>query len=168
MADVLVINAGYEPLHRVSLHHAITMLWREVAVVEEAEPGRTFGPFPKPLVVRLVRYVRMGWRHARRAGERLTPHQVKNTWDRWSAGIPTYSRQGVLDRDNSRCAYCGQEGATTMDHVMPRSRGGATDWTNAVAACARCNQLKADRTPEEARMPLLWLPFVPTVEDLRW
>lgn len=60
--SVLVLNAGYEPLHRVSLQHAIRMLARNVAVVEEIEHGQTIGPYPRPRVLRLIRYVTMRWR----------------------------------------------------------------------------------------------------------
>lgn len=80
----------------------------------------------------------------------------------------TYSRVGVLLRDRGRCAYCGRAAATTMDHVLPRSRGGATSWANAVAACEPCNARKGDRTPEEAGMPLRWDPFVPTRVQLQF
>ena len=60
--SVLVLNAGYEPLHRVSIQHAIKMIVREVAVIEEAHEDETFGSFPKPLVLRLVKYIKMSWR----------------------------------------------------------------------------------------------------------
>lgn len=140
MTDVLVLNADLGPLHRVSLHHAIRMLWREVAVVHEADPEGALGIFPLPRVVRLVRYVVTRWRH--------------------TAG-PAWSRHGVLARDRHRCAYC--EGpATTIDHVLPRSRGGRNSWRNTVAACVTCNHLKGNRTPAEARMPLRHKPTVPT------
>lgn len=139
--SVLVLNAGYEPLHTVSVKHAMNMLWRGVATVEESHPEETFGPFPMPTVLRLVRYVKMTW---------------------------AYARRGVLKRDHGQCAYCGQPVAATMDHVVPKSRGGSTTWDNAVAACEPCNQRKADRTPDEAGMTLLWEPFVPTREDLAW
>lgn len=169
MTQVLVLNAGFEPLHKVSVKKAMNMLWRGVAVVEEEHPTELFGPIHRPLVLRLVRYVKMTWVYARRAGAQLvTDCQVKNTWDRWSTGVPTYSQEGVIARDNGQCAYCGMPVATTMDHVLPRSRGGATDWLNAVAACGPCNFKKADRTPEEAGMPLLWEPFEPTQADLRY
>lgn len=144
MTQVVVLNASYEPLQVVTLKHAIRMLVRKVAVVEEADG--TFGPFPRPLVLRLVRYVRMTFRYARHAA--------------------AYSRNGVIRRDKGRCAYCGQTGADTMDHVLPRSRGGATGWSNAVAAHRECNRAKGDRTPGEAGMPLLWRPWKPTRVDL--
>lgn len=70
---------------------------------------------------------------------------------------------GVLARDQFRCAYCARRG-TTVDHLAPRSRGGADSWMNTVAACAECNQRKADRTPEQAGMRLLRRPFEPTPE----
>jgi 5-methylcytosine-specific restriction endonuclease McrA len=130
----------------VSIPHAIRMLVREVAVVEEAHGSRTIGPFPVPRVLRLVRYVVTHWRYA--------------------AGRVKYSKQGVLRRDKFRCAYCGRTGADTMDHVLPRSRGGRAEWLNAVAAHAYCNEMKGCRTPEEAGMPLLWQPFIPNRASL--
>jgi 5-methylcytosine-specific restriction endonuclease McrA len=144
--SVIVLNASYEPLHTVSIPHAIRMLVREVAVVEEAHGSRTIGPFPVPRVLRLVRYVVTHWRYA--------------------AGRVKYSKQGVLRRDKFRCAYCGRTGADTMDHVLPRSRGGRAEWLNAVAAHAICNEKKGCRTPEEAGMPLMWPPFIPNRASL--
>lgn len=67
-------------------------------------------------------------------------------------------------RDRHRCAYCGRR-ATTVDHVVPRSRGGQDTWLNTVAACASDNHRKADRTPEQAGMRLLVRPFEPTPAD---
>ena len=140
MTHVLVLNADLGPLHRVPLRHAIRMLYREVAVVHEAEPGGRFGVFPLPRVVRLVQYVVTRWRY--------------------TSG-PAWSRSGVLTRDGRRCGYCGGP-ATTIDHVLPRSRGGRNTWLNTVAACDGCNQRKGGRTPGEARMPLHGAPYVPT------
>jgi hypothetical protein len=147
MSQVVVLNASYERLHVVSVQHAVGMLVRGVAVIQEAHPEAMFGPFQRPLVLRLVRYVKMGWRYA-------TSSRV------------AYSKAGVLRRDRGRCAYCGLAGATTMDHVLPRSRGGRTDWLNAVAAHQRCNAAKAARTPAEAGMTLLWTPWVPSPADV--
>jgi len=145
MSGVLVLNAGYEPLHRVSLAHAVRMLHRQVAVVEQAVDGRTFGPYPLPAVLRLVRYVQMRWRSR--------------------GGVPTWTKAGMLRRDGGRCAYCGRHG-DTVDHVQPRSRGGADSWLNTVTACGRCNHRKRDRIPEEAGMALRYLPRVPTFAEL--
>lgn len=131
-ASVLVVNADLAPLHRVSVRHAIRMLCRRVAEIEEAEPDIVFGIWQLPKVVRLVRYVVTKWRY--------------------TSG-PAWSRSGVLARDHFQCAYCGRT-ATTVDHVLPSSRGGKNTWLNTVAACGPCNQRKGDQTPEEARMPL--------------
>lgn len=139
MADVLVLNASYEPLQRVSLRHAIKMLVREVAVVEEIDEG-TFGPFPVPRVLRLVKYVVTSWMHRR---------------------SKICTKSAIKARDK-QCAYCGGR-AETVDHIVPRSRGGTLTWDNAVAACMRCNHSKADRTPAEAGMVLLILPSRPVL-----
>jgi 5-methylcytosine-specific restriction endonuclease McrA len=98
---------------------------------------------------------------------RVTVRYVEQRW-LYSRTRATYSREGVLLRDRGRCAYCGRFTATTMDHVRPRSRGGATSWANAVAACEPCNARKGDRTPEEAGMPLRWQPYVPTRVELHF
>ena len=140
MDNVLVLNADLGPLHWVSLKHAVCMLFREVAVVHEAEPDRLFGIYPKPRILRLVRYVDTRWRH--------------------TSG-PSWSRSGVLVRDGRMCGYCGDP-ATSVDHIVPRSREGGNTWTNTVAACQRCNQRKGDRTPAEAGMRLRTRPVAPT------
>jgi len=143
MMAVTLLNASYEPLGRVSFQHAVRMLFREVATVEEAHEDRMIGPHPWPRVIRLVRYVAAKWMY-RPAG---------------------YSRDGVLLRDRHRCGYCGDH-ATTVDHLLPRSRGGTWTWLNTVAACGRCNHRKANRTPTEAGMRLLVQPSVPTRAQL--
>lgn len=139
---VLVLNASYEPLQRVSLRHAIKMLVRQVAVVEEAGE-EMFGPFRTPKVLRLIRYVVTRWRYR--------PPR-------------TPTKSAIKARDRS-CGYCAGP-AETVDHILPRSRGGALTWENAVAACLPCNHRKADRTPAEAGMTLLITPGPPRFADL--
>jgi len=139
--SVLVLNADLGPLHRVSLRHAIRMLCRNVAEVQEAEPDIRYNKFGGlPTVVRLVRYIVTKWRYA--------------------TG-PMWSRRGVLGRDNRTCGYCGGH-ATTIDHVTPRARGGKSTWVNTVAACNGCNQKKGDRTPSEAGFILHHKPAAPS------
>jgi 5-methylcytosine-specific restriction endonuclease McrA len=143
---VLVLNASMEPLHTVSVPHAVRMLVRKVAEIHEAEDGTTFGHYPLPRVVRLVRYVVMKWRYSR---------------------PPRWSRRGVLQRDHHRCAYCGRP-ADTVDHVLPLSRGGArTSWLNTVACCARCNAAKGSRLIDEAGLRLLVTPHAPSWAELQ-
>lgn len=140
---VLLFNASYEPLGRVGFQHAVRMLVRRVAVVHEAEQDRMIGPYQWPNAVRLVRYVAATWLH-RPAG---------------------WTKRGVLARDHRRCGYCGGR-AATIDHVVPRSRGGDWSWLNTVAACVACNERKGNRTPAEARMRLLLVPWHPTRAQL--
>lgn len=142
MSSVLVLNAGYEPLHRVSIQHAIKMIVREVAVIEEAAE-EMFGNFPKPLVLRLVRYVKLSWRKS----------------------APRFSKKKLFHRDNYKCAYCGKE-ATTVDHIVPRSRGGETTWLNTISSCLKCNHKKGSKTLEESGMKLLFTPYEPSWYDL--
>lgn len=142
--QVLVLNASYEPLSLVSVRRAVVLLLREKAELLEAteqmlrSSSRTVAV---PLVIRLVHYVRL-------------PHRK----------VPA-TRAAVMLRDAFTCQYCGETPGRhllTVDHVLPRSRGGSHDWTNLVTACTRCNQKKGSLTPEEANMQLIRKPFEPT------
>lgn len=137
----LVLNAGYEPLAVVSFKRALVLVMNEKATVIERIDGHPVwgirGGVDRPAVIVLTRYVRV-------PGARRVP----------------VTRRGVLRRDAHRCAYCGK-GATTIDHVLPRSRGGADSWENLVACCLRCNNLKGDRTPQEMNWELRWVPQPP-------
>lgn len=147
MSDVVIYNlGGTQILGTVSVKHAIKMLLRQVAVVVDAVEGQTFGPFPRPRAVELVRYIHTRWVYER-------------------TGKVPYTRAALMRRDRYRCAYCGRR-ADTVDHVVPRCQGGTTTWQNTVAACGPCNEAKGGRTPEQARMPLRVRPFTPTLEDL--
>ncbi|WP_243837894.1 HNH endonuclease [Cumulibacter soli] len=139
---IVLLNASYEPLSmNVTLKRAARLLAKGKAIVLEAAKGRFLRDWPWPRVLILVKYVRIA-------------HEVLYR-------RPTVSRKGVLKRDSYRCAYCADR-ANTIDHVLPKSRGGGMTWTNLVAACLRCNSRKRNRTPEEAGMPLRLTPFVPT------
>jgi len=137
MTQVLVLNATYEPLNVVSLRRAVLLLLKEKAEIVEAAEAWLHSEqmaLPVPLVIRLVYYVRIPRRFS----------------------LPL-SRRTVLARDHYECQYCGErlpKGKLTIDHVIPRSRGGETRWENVVTACGPCNRRKGDRTPDEARMPI--------------
>ena len=145
MTDVLVLNASYEPLRIVSVRRAMVLLLQRKAELVEAAAQRLraqTATFAVPLVVRLVRYVAI-------------PRHRK---------LPC-SRRSVLARDRETCQYCGaQPGRAhlTIDHVLPRAQGGATNWENVVAACAACNHRKANRTPQQAGMVLQAMPHRPS------
>jgi 5-methylcytosine-specific restriction endonuclease McrA len=144
VGEVLVLNATYEPLSVVSVKRAIVLLLKEKAeLVEAAEAMLRSENFslPVPLVIRLVYFVKIPPRIA----------------------LPV-TRRGVLSRDHYTCQYCGvmpQRQELTVDHIIPRSRGGKTTWENVVAACTKCNGRKGSRLPVEANMRLLNPPQRP-------
>src|SRR5262249_39938871 len=139
---VLLLNASYEPLSVVTAPKALTLVFRRVAEVLEIDKGHVLRSahfvFDVPSVIRLTQYIDV----------RSRKNRVTN-------------RHRILARDHYRCQYCGKRGTAfdlTLDHILPRSRGGRTVAENLVAACKTCNNRKGDRTPEEARMPLLTNP----------
>ena len=143
MQHVLVLNASYEPLNVTTLRRATVLVFKGKAeVIEELdqELHSATTTFPWPHVIRLVQYVRV-------------PRAVQRK----------ISRRALFARDNWRCVYCGSSGGRlTLDHVVPRSRGGESIWENVVTSCAPCNHKKGNRTVEEARMELRFPPRAPT------
>lgn len=139
----LVLNASYEPLHVYSWEQAVTAIFNEKAdVVEEYDQvvRSATTEMRIPAVIRLKEYV------------------VKPTKD------VKFSRANVYARDEYKCQYCSDKCATnelTYDHVIPRSKGGQTVWTNIVSCCYDCNSKKGGRTPEQAKMKLLKKPVRP-------
>ncbi len=83
------------------------------------------------------------------------------------ARYPAFTRFNLFLRDEFTCQYCGARGELTFDHVLPRSRGGRTEWENVVAACGRCNLRKANLTPREAGMTLRTPPRRPEAMELQ-
>ena len=144
MGDVLVLNATYEPLSVVSVKRAVVLLLKEKAELIETANARLRAEnfsLPKPLVIRLVYFVKI-------------PRRVS---------LPV-TRRGVLTRDQYTCQYCGvtpPRKLLTVDHILPRSRGGKTTWENVITACQKCNGRKSNRTPAEANMKLLSEPTRP-------
>ncbi len=138
---VLLLNASHEPLAVVTGRRALVLILAGKAVsLEDRDLVMRSAQLTLalPAVVRLNRYVRVPYR---------APTSV--------------SRAGVLRRDGRRCAYCRLRGET-IDHVVPRSRGGAHSWENCVACCGRCNTRKADRMLEELGWALTFAPGPPT------
>jgi len=131
---VLVLNASYEPINVCSMRRAVILVLKEKAEVleESGAPLRSERTsFNRPAVIRLVTYVRVPRNmHSRRI-----------------------TRKAVLARDSWTCQYCGnRKPGMTIDHVIPRSRGGESAWENIVAACGGCNRRKGDRLPHEIQM----------------
>ena len=87
---------------------------------------------------------------------------------RFAAGVPLLNNRTLFERDENLCMYCGGQFSSsqlTRDHVVPVSRGGDNVWENCVTACRRCNQAKDDRTPEQAGMKLLAVPYTPNLAE---
>ncbi len=139
---VLVLNATYEPLNVTSVWRACSLVLSRKAEVLEAHPERKIRSpsttLPYPVVIRLVSYVRV---------PRFTSRKI--------------TRRALFTRDANTCQYCGCGTRLTLDHVIPRSRGGASTWDNVVTACSPCNLRKSDRLPHEAGMPLHRAPRAP-------
>ena len=138
---VLVLNQNYEPLNVCNLPRAFRLVFGEKAEVVEYDHQMIRTPrqdFRAPSVIRLQHHIR-----------RPRP-RVKLT------------RREIFARDGHRCQYCGrQAGDLTLDHVIPRHRGGAHSWENLVAACKPCNHRKGGKTLDEARLRLVRPPFEP-------
>ena len=87
---------------------------------------------------------------------------------KYASGVPLLTNRTLFQRDRNLCLYCGQQypvGLLPRDHVLPASRGGDSVWENCVTACEKCNHRKADRTPEEANMKLLAVPYTPNLAE---
>ena len=140
--QVLVLNASYEPLNVCSVRRAHVLVWKGKAEIIERhrQPLRSAATnFVRPHVIRLLQYVRV-------------PRAIKRR----------ISRRALFARDGWKCVYCGtSSGRLTLDHVIPRSRGGDSVWENVVTACAPCNLRKGDRLLEEASMFLPHPPRAP-------
>ncbi len=139
--SVLVLNQNYEPLNVCNVRRALVLVLRGKAEILESarEVFHTASTtFVLPSVIRLVYMIRRP-----RPKVRLT-------------------RKEIFTRDGWQCVYCGRYTRDlTLDHVMPRHRGGAHTWENLVSACKNCNHQKAGYTPQEARMSMLHQPHVP-------
>jgi 5-methylcytosine-specific restriction endonuclease McrA len=137
---VLVLNATYEPINVTAVRRALVLILKGVAATEEEDGSFIHAArlaVRIPSVIRLLEFRRI-------------PYQTR-----------ALSRKNLLLRDRYTCQFCGRllpAHELTLDHVIPRSRGGHTDWDNLVACCHKCNNLKGDRLPEEAGLRLLRPP----------
>ena len=142
-AAVLVLNQNYEPLNVCNARRAFVLVDRGKAEVLEHNHDMIRTPrftIPLPSVIRMIYMIRRP-----RPKMRL-------------------SRREVFSRDRHTCQYCGrQTRELTLDHILPRHRGGQHEWENLVSACKSCNHRKAGRTPQEANLRLLREPFAPKV-----
>jgi 5-methylcytosine-specific restriction endonuclease McrA len=140
---VLVLNATYEPINVCTVRRAVVLLLKDKAeVIEHSEWDLHSATLTiqRPVVIRLVTYVRIP----------RDTHRRKIT------------RRAVFARDGWSCQYCGSRSSLTVDHVIPKSKGGQSSWDNIVASCAPCNRRKGDALPRQVGMRLLRKPRTPS------
>lgn len=139
---VLVLNQDNTPISICTVQRAFILTYlNKTELVKPANGYRLNSvdqSFPMPAVIRLTRYVHIPYK-----GVALT-------------------RQNIFKRDNFNCQYCGTSRELTLDHVIPKSKGGRSSWDNLITACKRCNTRKGDYSPAEAGIRLRTKPFKPT------
>lgn len=142
MSNVLVLNYDYTPLNITSTRRGYVLVDKGKAeIIKSAENPIVAGyqTYVRPLIIRLLSYIRFNQRNLK------------------------VNRTRIYKRDNHECAYCGSKKQLTLDHIIPKSRGGGNDWNNLVTCCFKCNLKKGNKTPEEAKMVLKVKPYAPTL-----
>lgn len=142
MSSVLVLNFDYTPLNTTSVWKGFALVNKGKAEIIKSDDNPIitgYKTYVRPLIIRLLKYIKHNTRMLR----------------------PNRSR--IYKRDNHQCVYCGSNKELTLDHLIPKSRGGTNEWTNLVTCCMKCNRKKADRTPEEAKMILRVKPYIPQI-----
>ncbi|SOE22069.1 5-methylcytosine-specific restriction endonuclease McrA [Spirosomataceae bacterium TFI 002] len=139
---VLVLNADYSALSICSVPKAFVLVFSQkaelVSEVDKVKLRTVSTSYPMPSVIKLNRYINIPYKSV------------------------VLNRQNIFKRDGNACVYCGTTRDLTLDHVIPKSKGGRTNWLNLVAACRPCNSQKGNETPEQANMPMRHQPFKPT------
>jgi 5-methylcytosine-specific restriction endonuclease McrA len=142
MESILVLNSDYTPLNITTFKRAIVLVIKGKAEILKDDNiiiRSETTTYSKPLIIRLFNYI---------------SHKMKNL---------RVNRHRLYKRDNNECAYCGSKKELTIDHIIPKSRGGKNTWNNLITCCLPCNLRKGDKTPEEAKMPLRFQPRTPTL-----
>jgi 5-methylcytosine-specific restriction endonuclease McrA len=167
--SVLVLNRSFVAVHITNVRRAITLLFRELAEVVHIEDGR-YSAYPfeswRELSALQAAFRTPDQDWVKAVGYELQAPRVIRLvdCDRGPRQGLRFNRRNVFARDGNQCQYCGRNFPTSelsLDHVVPRSRGGITSWENIVCACVACNVRKGGRTPQEARMQMIRLPMKP-------
>jgi 5-methylcytosine-specific restriction endonuclease McrA len=159
---VLVLNKLWTAVNVITLQRAITMLFSEKAII--VDPSKAFATYTWADWAKLRSEV--GEETVQGVGRRFKIPEVilLTNYDKIVNKQVKFSRRMIHKRDDWTCMYCGKQPGTeslTIDHIVPRSRGGLTTWTNTVCCCTGCNQRKNNRTPEEAGIKLMRQPKKP-------
>lgn len=175
-SSVLALNRLYVAVHVISVRRAFCLLYKNLAEVVALEDGAYRA------------YDFDGWREVSELRHELNDHGDHDDWiqsvnfailvprvvrllryERLPRNVVKFNRRNIFLRDENRCQYCGRKFGThklSLDHVLPRSRGGPTTWENIVCACLDCNVRKGGRTPQEAGMNLVQVPRKPARNPL--
>lgn len=162
----LVLNRNWQPVNVATVARALVLLWNEVAAVVDPADYQLYTwddwsrlrPRDDEPVIRTTR-----------SCLRVPEVIVLAEYDRLPRGAVSFSRRNLFRRDHGTCQYCGRRPASdelSIDHVLPRSHGGTSNWENCVLACIDCNKRKADRTPHQAGMKLARAPVRPEWKPL--
>lgn len=173
--QVLSLNKVYQPIGLISVKEAIESIFAERAEIIDKEENGMFSNHDVHSWLELSLLKRMMMEEAEAEIDELWINSVEPYfiapkvirylhYDKTHTKQVKFSRKNIIARDNQTCIYCNQKfpiDKLQLEHIIPRSRGGKTTWTNTATACHRCNQKKADRTPKEAGMKLHWKPVKP-------
>lgn len=144
MEKILVLNSDYTPLNTTSVRKGFKLVYKGKAEVLTSDTNpiiTAYRDYVRPVIIRLLKYVRYALKRLK------------------------VNRKRIYQRDHNKCGYCGSTRNLTIDHIIPKSRGGDNSWLNLVTCCHSCNLSKADKTPEEAGMQLLVKPHEPSIHD---
>ena len=154
MTPVLFLSSGYEPMYKSSWKRAITAVFcGRAEVLEEHDSYKIFtssGAIPFPTVVRYTSGVLIG--------------KIKNI-----SKAPKVTKKNIWLRDGGRCQYCEKKislSDATVDHVIPKSRGGENNWENVTLACSKCNQKKGNKLLENSSLKISRKPFKPSMDNI--
>lgn len=168
---VLKLNRNYQPIEIITAKEAFSLLWKDYAEVVTIENGN------------FANYTFSSWAEISELKEMLGDWAEYDEWVHTPSlilqvprvirclnfnKIPKYgvklTRKNIYSRDDNTCQYCNKKKSTSelnIDHVIPKSHGGKNTWSNLVCSCIKCNQIKRDRTPQEANMKLIRKPMKP-------
>jgi len=159
--SVLVLNKSFMPIHVTSIRRAISLVYQGIAKAVNKE----YQVFDFQSWSELSTHNQDGVIQTLR-GAILIPRVIAlQVYDRIPARHVRFSRMNIFSRDRNSCQYCGKSfesrGDLNIDHIIPRSQGGTSNWLNVVCSCIQCNRRKGGRTPEQARIKLIRKPFKP-------
>ncbi len=167
--DTLVLNKLYIPIHLISWKRAVSLLYQDLA--HSLDPDLM--PYDYDSWIKYAQQPHFddgyyNYVHSSQITMPVPDILVLRKFDKLPMRDVKFTRENVFHRDINKCAYCGRRfkrDELTIDHIVPKSHGGDNSWKNTISACKKCNNVKADRTPTQAGMPLLFEPKEPKWTD---